>query len=534
MRSAVSIRVGALLCVLLLACGETAPNAANPDDAVRMGRSVIDRAIREAGVTNSLAGGRPFTMTGTGTLDKAAEGQSFTPGQPAPGPFRERLAFDLRGGRASREYREDRYDGTIEHITELHGADSTLTLLVHTHGLAVPRRSPLNVAARRALLRRLPHALLAEVSREGATPRWLGSNDDADSVAALLQTGTSVILAFDPADGLLRSLTYDTVIAGRGRTTLSWIWSDWRTLPELGRFPFRYAATVNNQPYIDVFVDSVTLATDSDFAAPASLRPIATQYDSVAATAPLHFQAVASGVFIVPDVRGGFAPLVIERASGIVVVDAPASFPLLGSIPLAETDPGPHPGWVSERFVDAIRQRFPEKPIRHLILTHGHSDHAGGVRAFVAEGATVVAHASLRPQIQALLQVPPDDLADRYAQQPRPLEFLDVQDSLRLDDSIRPIRILFIDPNPHAAGLLAVHLPTANILFLSDLITPAPIDVYPRANHAPLDLAFLRWFDTMPFSNTRILSMHGSGELSREHLDRLRRLSAQRYSVSGR
>jgi hypothetical protein len=108
MRSAVSIRVCAVLCVLLVACGETAPNAANPDDAVRMGRSVIDRAIREAGVTNSLAGGRPFTITGTGTLDKAAEGQSFTPGQPAPGPFRERLAFDLRGGRASREYREDR------------------------------------------------------------------------------------------------------------------------------------------------------------------------------------------------------------------------------------------------------------------------------------------------------------------------------------------------------------------------------------------------------------------------------------------
>ena len=520
--------------MLLLACGDSAPDASNPDDAVRMGRSIIDRAIREAGVTNSLAGGRPFAITGTGTLDKAAEGQSFTHGQPAPGPFRERLAFDLRGGRASREYREDRYDGTIDHITELHSTDSILTVLVHTHGFAVPRRSPLNVAARRALLRRLPHSLLAEVSREGATPRWLGSKDDADSVAALLQTGTSVVLTFDPTDGLLRSLTYDTVIAGRGRTTLSWSWSDWRTIPDLGRFPFRYAATVNNQPYIDVFVDSVTIATDSDFIAPASLRTIATQYDSLAAPPPLHFQAVSSGVFIVPDVRGGFAPLVIERASDIVVVDAPASFALLGSIPLTETDPGPRPGWVSERLIDAIRQRFPEKPIRHLILTHGHDDHAGGVRAFIAEGATVIAHPSLRAQIQALLQVSPDDLPDRYAQQTRPLEFLDVQDSLRLDDALRPIRILHIEPNPHDAGLLAVHLPTANILFLSDLITPAPIDVYPRASHAPLDLAFLRWFDTMPFSNPRILSMHGSGELTREHLDRLRRLTAQRDSVSAR
>lgn len=523
----------AVVCIGLAGCGGGEPDPNDAGDSVRRGRAILERAIQQTGTAANLAGGNAFAIHGTGTLDKAAEGQAFAPDQPAPGPFRERLTFDWNNRRVSRQYREDRYDGSLEHITEQYDSDSTLTILVHTHGIAVPSRSTRNVAGRRALLRRLPHALLAEVARDGTTPRWLGSDETTDSVAALLETGTPVTLRFDRADGLIRSLSYDTILAGRGRVTLTWSWNDWRAAADLGRFPFRYAAAVDRQPWIDVFIDSITLASDADFAIPQALRPIPMQYDSGAPPPALQFQAVAPGVFVVPDVRGGFAPLVIERTSDVVVIDAPASFPLLGSIPLAQTDPGP-PGWISERFVDAIRDRFVDKPIALLILTHGHEDHAAGVRAFVAAGATVVAHASLRPLVQKMLGVPARELSDRYGDEPRPLEFMDVQDSLRIDQPNRPIRVLHIDPNPHARGLLAVHLPAANILFVSDLITPASIDVYPRASHAPLDLAFLRWFDEQNLGNVRILSMHGSGELTPDHLARLRQLAAERDSLSGR
>jgi glyoxylase-like metal-dependent hydrolase (beta-lactamase superfamily II) len=36
------------------------------------------------------------------------------------------------------------------------------------------------------------------------------------------------------------------------------------------------------------------------------------------------------------------------------------------------------------------KRTFPNKPIRYLVNTHNHFDHLGGVRTYVAEGATVI------------------------------------------------------------------------------------------------------------------------------------------------
>src|SRR5207344_1677271 len=37
-----------------------------------------------------------------------------------------------------------------------------------------------------------------------------------------------------------------------------------------------------------------------------------------------------------------------------------------------------------------VKRTFPNKPIRYLVNTHNHFDHLGGVRTYVAEGATVI------------------------------------------------------------------------------------------------------------------------------------------------
>jgi glyoxylase-like metal-dependent hydrolase (beta-lactamase superfamily II) len=37
-----------------------------------------------------------------------------------------------------------------------------------------------------------------------------------------------------------------------------------------------------------------------------------------------------------------------------------------------------------------VRPVFPNKPIRYVVNTHNHFDHLGGIRTYVAEGATVV------------------------------------------------------------------------------------------------------------------------------------------------
>ena len=57
-----------------------------------------------------------------------------------------------------------------------------------------------------------------------------------------------------------------------------------------------------------------------------------------------------------------------------------------------------------------VRRLLPKKPIRYIVNTHHHSDHAGGLRTYVAQSATVVTHEANRNffvfyQAQALLDV---------------------------------------------------------------------------------------------------------------------------------
>ena len=47
-------------------------------------------------------------------------------------------------------------------------------------------------------------------------------------------------------------------------------------------------------------------------------------------------------------------------------------------------------GKLFQPSVKSIKERFPGKPIRYAVPTHHHLDHAGGIRAFMAEGAAIV------------------------------------------------------------------------------------------------------------------------------------------------
>src|SRR4029434_11101247 len=43
---------------------------------------------------------------------------------------------------------------------------------------------------------------------------------------------------------------------------------------------------------------------------------------------------------------------------------------------------------------DLVRMTIPNKPIKYVVNTHAHYDHAGGLREYVAEGITVITHES--------------------------------------------------------------------------------------------------------------------------------------------
>jgi len=171
----------------------------------------------------------------------------------------------------------------------------------------------------------------------------------------------------------------------------------------------------------------------------------------------VEFVEVSKGVY---HVKGSsHHSMAIEMKDHLIVVEAP----------LYEER--------SAAVLKALEEKFPGKPVKYVVVTHFHIDHSGGIRAYAAKGATIVAHESIVPFLKTVLSRPktirPDSLAKAGNLTPN-IEA--VNDTKSLTDGERTVELREI-PNPHVKGMLVAFLPAEKLLFVSDLFTPGtPID----------------------------------------------------------
>jgi glyoxylase-like metal-dependent hydrolase (beta-lactamase superfamily II) len=225
---------------------------------------------------------------------------------------------------------------------------------------------------------------------------------------------------------------------------------------------------------------------------------------------------------VVRNLRAGFHPMFIEFQDFIVAIDAPAGYRLLNELPAGDVAPGPSSAWLSERYLQLIRETVPDKPVRYVVVTHFHNDHAGGVRAFIAEGATVLASPTAGPAIRRLARTPHTLAPDRLARSPRPLQLEIVDGTRSITDGRRRLEIIDVGSNPHTENMLIARMPDQDLVFVSDLMDGASLENFPSASHAPLDRFFADWLERRGLTPARIFTMHGTGLVTPDHLARLR------------
>lgn len=156
----------------------------------------------------------------------------------------------------------------------------------------------------------------------------------------------------------------------------------------------------------------------------------------------------------VQQVVGGSANnLIVAMKDGLAVFDAPISD-------------------LQSRFViDAAKAKYPGKPIKYLILTHHHMDHTGGMRAYVAEGATVVVPEQAKAYFEQVARTPHTVAPDALAKQAKPATITGVKDQMSLKDDTTEINVYNI-ANPHVDGMLLGHVVKDNIVWVTDIWSP--------------------------------------------------------------
>ena len=92
----------------------------------------------------------------------------------------------------------------------------------------------------------------------------------------------------------------------------------------------------------------------------------------------------------------------------------------------------------SRWVIDAAKKKYPGKPISHLVLTHHHMDHTGGMRTYVAEGATVIVPAPTKAYFEQVAKAPHAVSPDALQKQPRPANIVEVAETMTLKDDTDP------------------------------------------------------------------------------------------------
>ena len=155
----------------------------------------------------------------------------------------------------------------------------------------------------------------------------------------------------------------------------------------------------------------------------------------------VEFNEVGPGIYHV--VGSSHHGLAIIGPNGIAMVDAP---------------------WYPERSSTILRlmeERWPELPVRYIILTHHHDDHSGGFRSFVEAGATLVAHQGAVPYFEEAMKLAGHSNT----------RAISVGDRITLGDINRSVQVFDV-PNSHSDAALMIYVPDTRLMFIADLFSP--------------------------------------------------------------
>lgn len=232
------------------------------------------------------------------------------------------------------------------------------------------------------------------------------------------------------------------------------------------KFPSKIIQYQDGHPALDVTVTAVRANPPVNIEVPANVVSTPTTVKS---------EKAADGVWFMAG--GSHNSVLIEMKDYLIVVEGPQ---------------GDHR---SMAVIAEVKKLVPNKPIKYLVNTHHHFDHAGGVRAYAAEGATIVTHEINRPYFERAALNSWSLAPDRLAKSKKKPVFQPMGDNMVLTDGSRSVELYQISGNAHHDGIVMAYLRKERLLIQADAFsprgvpkTPSPFSVNLEANVRRLNI----------------------------------------------
>jgi len=156
-----------------------------------------------------------------------------------------------------------------------------------------------------------------------------------------------------------------------------------------------------------------------------------------------------------------------------------------------------------------VKKLVPSKPIKYVVNSHHHFDHSGGLRAYAAEGVTIVTHEINRPYFERAVANTWNLGSDRLAKSKKKPVFQTMGDNMVLTDGTRSVELYQIVGNAHHDGLIMAYLRKEKLLIEADAYTPGPAGAEPPKVPNPFSVNLEANVRRLNLEVDRILPIHG-------------------------
>ncbi len=243
------------------------------------------------------------------------------------------------------------------------------------------------------------------------------------------------------------------------------------------KFPTKIIQYQDGLPSLDVTVSAVRANPTVDIAVPGNVRSTPVTVKS---------EKVADGVWFIGG--GSHNSVLIEMKDYLIVIEAP-----LDDVR-------------SSAVMGEVKKLVSGKPVKYLVNTHHHIDHSGGVRAYAAEGITIVTHELSRPFFEKALANTWTLSPDRLAKSKKKPVFQTMGDNMVLTDGARSVELYQIVGSGHHDGLVMAYLRKEKLLVEADAFSPFGVPKTPNPYSVNLEANVRR----LNIDVERILPLHGN------------------------
>ena len=246
------------------------------------------------------------------------------------------------------------------------------------------------------------------------------------------------------------------------------------------KFPTKIIQYQDDKPTLDLTVTAVRANPPVDIQIPAHVRS-----DPV----PVKSEKVADGLWYITGISA--YSVLVEMKDYLIVVEAP------------------HGERRSMAVMAEVKKLVPNKPIKYLVNTHHHFDHAAGVRTYAAEGATIVTHEVNRPYFERAALNSWNFDPDRLAKSKKKPVFQTMGDNMVLTDGARSVELYQVVGNTHHDGIIMAYLRKEKVLIEADVFTPLAAGAEPPKVANPQSVNLEANVRRLGLEVDRIVPIHG-------------------------